>query len=253
MKALRQGPRRCRCARRGAVARPGVAGRIPTLQRKRLRSSARGADPKDQLIEHLNQNILAAGDVPAWRCDRVEGADDRHRRHPCRRRWHGQSPRCLRMRVANPLTGGDAARSREQRPAFLDVDEGRQPLAAGHDMSGTTKVDLLAQASVMPIPVHPHWLMEVLGVVPLESRPGIRSSNRPAASRMSISMAERTARTAEAECWPDHQGQSPAPGSSVEHRLQKAERRPAREGVSVAALPESAERRRDASLCDRRA
>jgi len=171
---------------------------------------------KDQLIEHLNQNILAVGEVPAWRCDRVK-VQMTGIPASLPATLAVRAPHSLRMRVANPLTGGDALDlgSNDQYFWMWMKDGSPSPpvMTVRHD-----EVDLLAQSSVMPIPVHPHWLMEVLGVVPLEAAE--YSLVKPTGNQPYVDLvAERTA--------PDGERVqriirvNPRHGIIVEHRLQK--------------------------------
>lgn len=170
---------------------------------------------KDQLVEHLNRNILAAGEVPAWRCDRVK-VQMTGIPAPLPATLAVRAPHSLRMRVANPLTGNDALDigSNDER-FWMWMREGQAPpvMTVRHD-----EFELVAQSSSMPIPVHPGWLMEVLGVIPLD--PEEYTLVRPSGNQPYVDLvAERTA--------PDGERVqrivrvNPRHGIIVEHRLQK--------------------------------
>lgn len=76
-----------------------------------------------------------------------------------------EAPRNLRLRVANPLSGGEAVDIGSNEQDFWFWTKDSQPqnvVVCSHD-----QVAAACQVTTLPIPFRPDWLMEVLGVVPI--------------------------------------------------------------------------------------
>ena len=170
---------------------------------------------KERLVEHINQNIERTGACPAWRCDR---ASVKMTGVPAKlsATLAVRAPHSLRLRVALPLGAGDVldlGSNDEHFWMWMKDGQATPVMTVRHD-----EFDQVARAAPMPIPVHPDWLMEVLGVIPLDPeeyelvRPG---GNQPyvdlVATRVSPD-GERVQRIVRV---------NPRHGLIVEHRLQK--------------------------------
>ncbi len=76
-----------------------------------------------------------------------------------------EAPRNLRLRVAHPLTSGEAVDLGSNEQEFWFWAKDSQPanvLVCSHD-----QIAAATQVTTLPLPFRPDWLMEVLGVVPI--------------------------------------------------------------------------------------
>jgi hypothetical protein len=169
----------------------------------------------EELVAHINHNISRCGSCGSWQCDRVKvkmtGIPA-----PLPATLAVRAPHSLRMRVQNPITGGDALDLGSNDEYFwMWMRDGQ---ASPVMMVRHEEFDLVAKASPMPIPFHPDWLMEVLGVVQLN--PAEYELVKPSGNQPFVDLvATRTA--------PDGEKVqrilrvNPRHGLIVEHRLQK--------------------------------
>ncbi|MFG0296451.1 MAG: hypothetical protein ACF8PG_11150 [Maioricimonas sp. JB045] len=120
---------------------------------------------KDQVIAHLNQNITGAAGgsgIVAWRSSHVQirmpGLP------PLPATLAVEAPRNLRLRVSNPFTGGeevDMGSNDEQFWVWMKQMDPPQVITARHE-------ELPFAGQYLPIPFQPDWLIEVLGVIPMD-------------------------------------------------------------------------------------
>lgn len=128
------------------------------------------AIPKADLIAHLNRNLTGHSGQPAltsWQAGdatlRVSGAG-----MPTVPRLPAmlavEAPRNLRLIVSHPLSGGQEVDlgSNDERFWFWTKDAPQIITCRQEDVP-----DALRQLS-MPIHIHPDWLMEVFGVIPID-------------------------------------------------------------------------------------
>jgi len=170
---------------------------------------------KERLVAHINQNIERSGECAAWRCDLVKVKASTFP-VPLSATIAVRAPHSLRLRVAHPLGAGNVLDLGSNEECFwMWMNEGQATpvMTVRHD-----EFDLVARSSPMPIPVHPDWMMEVLGVRPLDAmefelvRPG---GNQPYVDLVATRVApdgERVQRIVRV---------NPRHGLIVEHRLQK--------------------------------
>lgn len=170
---------------------------------------------KERLIGHINQNIARSGECAAWRCDRVKVRTSEFPA-PLSATMAVRAPHSLRLVVAHPLGAGNAMDLGSNDECFwmwMKVGEQTPVMTVRHE-----EFDLVARSSPMPLPIRPDWLMEVLGVVPLDPeeyelvRPG---GNQPYVDLVATRVApggERVQRIVRV---------NPRHGLIVEHRLQK--------------------------------
>ncbi|WP_145370454.1 hypothetical protein [Maioricimonas rarisocia] len=120
---------------------------------------------KDQIIAHLNENITgtAGGSgIVAWRSTNVSIHIPGLPRLPAT--LAVEAPRNLRLLVSNPLSGGeevDMGSNDEHFWLWLKEMDPPQVITARHE-------ELPLAGRYLPIPFQPDWLIEVLGVIPLD-------------------------------------------------------------------------------------
>lgn len=137
---------------------PALAKADPPLQPK---SSA------EDILARLNENAYSEyspNGLKSYRCDdvqvRLKGVPA-----PMRASIVVEAPRNLRLRVAHPLTGGEAVDLGSNDEKFWFWAKDSQPanvLVCSHD-----QIAAATQVTTLPLPFRPDWLMEVLGVSPV--------------------------------------------------------------------------------------
>lgn len=121
----------------------------------------------EQILARVNENAyseFSPRGLKSYRCDdvkvRMKGIPA-----PMRASIVVEAPRNLRLRVANPLTGGDAVDLGSNDREFWFWAKDSQPanvLVCSHD-----QIAAATQVTTLPLPFRPDWLMEVLGVSPI--------------------------------------------------------------------------------------
>lgn len=120
---------------------------------------------KEQLVEHLNRNILGTDSTPGvagWRTSdakiSVTGIPV-----PLPASLAVKAPRNLRIIVSNPLSGGQELDLGANHERFwLWTKDQSEMITFSHD-----DADLALQQLKMPIQIQPEWLVEVFGVIPI--------------------------------------------------------------------------------------
>jgi len=120
---------------------------------------------KEEIVAHLNRNIIGSDENPglqSWRSQSVRlHVDGVPVSLPAS--VVVQAPRNFRLLVSNPLTGGQEADIGSNNERFwIWSKDSPQVMTASHE-----DVGLAIQELEMPIHIHPDWLMEVFGVIPL--------------------------------------------------------------------------------------
>lgn len=122
---------------------------------------------KSVLVHHLNENLRTSEKHPelrSWRSGtatiQVTGIQ-----FSLPASIAVQAPRNFRLLVSKPMVGGQEVDigSNDERFWFW-TRENRQILTASHEDIG-----LALQEMELPAPIHPDWLMEVFGVIPLDA------------------------------------------------------------------------------------
>ena len=121
----------------------------------------------EEILARINENAYSEYSpegLKSYRCDdlkvRMKGVPA-----PMRASIVVEAPRNLRLRVANPLTGGDAVDLGSNDGEFWFWAKDSQPanvLVCSHD-----QIAAATQVTTLPLPFRPDWLMEVLGVSPI--------------------------------------------------------------------------------------
>lgn len=121
----------------------------------------------EEILARINQSAYSEyspDGLKSYRCDdvrvRMKGIPA-----PMRASIVVEAPRNLRLRVANPLSGGEAVDigSNEQQFWFWAKDsKPANVLVCAHD-----QIAVATQVTSLPLPFRPDWLMEVLGVAPI--------------------------------------------------------------------------------------
>jgi hypothetical protein len=121
----------------------------------------------DEILARINQNAyseFSPDGLKSYRCDdvkvRMQGIPA-----PMRASMVVEAPRNLRLRVANPLTGGEAVDIGSNDEQFWMWAKDSKPanvLVCSHD-----QIAVATQVTSLPLPFRPDWLMEVLGVSPI--------------------------------------------------------------------------------------
>ncbi len=122
---------------------------------------------KEQLVEHLNRNILGTEDSPGlagWRTSdakiQVTGIP-----FPLPASMAVEAPRNLRIVVSHPITGGQEVDLGSNRDRFwLWTKEQPEMIVCNHEDASHA-----LQHLEMPIQIQPEWLVEVFGVIPIEA------------------------------------------------------------------------------------
>ncbi len=144
-----------------------------TLWRRREPQMAK-ADPPlplnasaDEILARINHNAyseFSPDGLKSYRCDdvsvRMKGVPA-----PMRASMVVEAPRNLRLRVANPLSGGEAVDIGSNDERFWMWAKDSTPanvLVCSHD-----QIAVATQVTSLPLPFRPDWLMEVLGVSPI--------------------------------------------------------------------------------------
>ena len=166
-----------------------------TLWRRRQPQLAK-ADPPlpsnasaDEILARINQNAyseFSPDGLKSYRCDdvsvRMQGVPA-----PMRASMVVEAPRNLRLRVANPLSGGEAVDIGSNEEQFWMWAKDSKPanvLVCSHD-----QIAVATQVTSLPLPFRPDWLMEVLGVSPISgSKYEVRRAkpNSPIAELVSV-------------------------------------------------------------------
>jgi len=121
---------------------------------------------KEEIVTHLNQNVMGSDEHPglkSWRSNTVRlHVDGVPVALPAS--IAVQAPRNFRLLVSNPITGGQEADLGSNHERFwIWSKESPQVMTASHE-----DVGLAIQELEMPVHIHPDWLMEVFGVIPLD-------------------------------------------------------------------------------------
>ncbi len=121
---------------------------------------------KEEIVAYLNRNVLGEDGQPGLRGWKTENAKIRMHGLSADASLQVAAPRSLRLKVLQPLSNA----------AMLDV--GSNPdlfwvwsKQAPEKVVLTCRHDEIAETAThleMPLPVQPEWLMEVLGVMPLD-------------------------------------------------------------------------------------
>ena len=121
----------------------------------------------EEILARINENAYSEYSpegLKSYRCDnvqvRMQGIPA-----PMRASIVVEAPRNLRLRVANPLSGGEAVDigSNEQQFWFWAKDSRpANVLVCSHD-----QISVASRVTHLPLPFRPDWLMEVLGVSPI--------------------------------------------------------------------------------------
>ena len=144
-----------------------------TLWRRRQPQLAK-ADPPlppnataEEILARINENAyseFSPDGLKSYRCDdvsvRMQGVPA-----PMRASMVVEAPRNLRLRVANPLSGGEAVDIGSNEAQFWMWAKDSKPanvLVCSHD-----QIAVATQVTSLPLPFRPDWLMEVLGVSPI--------------------------------------------------------------------------------------
>ena len=121
----------------------------------------------EEILARVNENAYSEyspNGLKSYRCDdvkvRMKGVPA-----PMRASIVVEAPRNLRLRVANPLTGGDAVDLGSNDQEFWFWAKDSQPanvLVCSHD-----QIAVATKVTTLPLPFRPDWLMEVMGVAPI--------------------------------------------------------------------------------------
>lgn len=121
----------------------------------------------EEILARINQNAyseFSPEGLKSYRCDdvrvRMQGVPA-----PMRASMVVEAPRNLRLRVANPLSGGEAVDIGSNEEQFWMWAKDSKPanvLVCAHD-----QIAVATQVTSLPLPFRPDWLMEVLGVSPI--------------------------------------------------------------------------------------
>lgn len=121
---------------------------------------------KEEIVAYLNKNVLAEEGQPGLRGWKTESAKIRMHGLSADASLQVAAPRNLRLKVLQPLSNSamlDVGSNSEQFWVWSKDAPERVVLTCRHDDITETAAHLQ-----MPLPVQPEWLMEVLGVVPLD-------------------------------------------------------------------------------------
>ena len=144
-----------------------------TLWRRRQPQLAK-ADPPlppnasaEEILARINENAyseFSPDGLKSYRCDdvsvRMQGVPA-----PMRASMVVEAPRNLRLRVAHPISGGEAVDIGSNEEQFWMWAKDSKPanvLVCSHD-----QIAVATQVTSLPLPFRPDWLMEVLGVSPI--------------------------------------------------------------------------------------
>lgn len=121
---------------------------------------------RDQIVEHLNRNIIGTDTregLVSWRSGnlriRVDGVP-----MALPASIAVEAPRNFRLVVSNPISGGQEVDIGSNQERFwIWSKESPQIMTTRHE-----DVALALQELEMPVHIHPDWLMEVFGVIPID-------------------------------------------------------------------------------------
>ena len=120
---------------------------------------------KEQLVEHLNRNILGTESTPglaAWRTTDAKIWVTGIPVVSLPASLAVEAPRNLRIIVSNPLGGQEVDLGANHERFWLWTKDQTQMLTFSHD-----DADIALQQLKMPIQIQPGWLVEVFGVIPI--------------------------------------------------------------------------------------
>lgn len=122
---------------------------------------------KEEIVSHLNENILGGNGYPglsSWRSSSVKlHVDGVPVALPAS--IAVQAPRNFRLLVSHPLSRGQELDIGSNQERFwIWTKENPEVMTASHE-----DVTVAMEELEMPIHIHPDWLMEVFGVVPLDA------------------------------------------------------------------------------------
>ncbi len=121
---------------------------------------------KEEIVAYLNRNILAEEGQPGLRGWKTDSARVGMHGFSASASIQVAAPRSFRLRVNQPLSNMamlDIGSNNEQFWVWSKDAPERVVLTCRHDQIAET-----ASQMHLPMPVQPEWLMEVLGVVPLD-------------------------------------------------------------------------------------
>lgn len=122
---------------------------------------------KEEIVQHLNENVLGGHGYPglsSWRSSSVNlKVDGVPIALPAS--IAVQAPRNFRLLVSHPLSRGQELDIGSNQERFwIWTKENPEVMTASHE-----DVTVAMEELEMPIHIHPDWLMEVFGVVPLDA------------------------------------------------------------------------------------
>jgi hypothetical protein len=121
---------------------------------------------KEEIVAYLNKNVLAEEGQPGLRGWKTDSAKIRMHGFSASATLQVEAPRNLRLRVSQPLSNTamlDIGSNADQFWVWSKDSKERVVLTCHHKDIAATAAHL-----ELPLPVQPEWLMEVLGVVPLD-------------------------------------------------------------------------------------
>lgn len=123
---------------------------------------------KDDLVRHLNRNVVGTethAGLVSWRSGNAVLKDVTGIPFNLPAAVAVEAPRNFRLRVSNPLSGGQEVDIGSNAERFwIWTKDSRQMMTARHE-----DVPLALEYLNLPIHVQPDWLMEVFGVVPIQA------------------------------------------------------------------------------------
>jgi hypothetical protein len=121
---------------------------------------------KEEIVAYLNKNVLAEEGQPGLRGWKSDSARISMHGFSTSASLQVEAPRNFRLRVSQPLSQTamlDIGSNSEQFWVWSKDSKERVVLTCRHDDIQSTAAHL-----DLPLPVQPEWLMEVMGVVPLD-------------------------------------------------------------------------------------
>jgi hypothetical protein len=147
----------------------------------------------EEILAKVNLNAyseFSPEGLKSYRCDdvrvRMQGIPA-----PMRASMVVEAPRNLRLRVAHPLTGGEAVDIGSNEERFWMWAKESQPanvLVCAHD-----QIAIASQVTSLPLPFRPDWLMEVLGVTPISGSQYEVHRSKPKSPIAELVSVQRTA------------------------------------------------------------
>lgn len=124
---------------------------------------------KEELIEHLNQNVLGSDSQPglaAWQSTHAHVTVSNMPPVPIPASIAVEAPRNFRLLVSRPTGAQEVDIGSNDDVLWIWTrDEPDHVLTVSH-----TDVPLAMRELQMPVEIHPDWLMQVFGVVPLRAQ-----------------------------------------------------------------------------------